>query len=196
MVVKQKQYTKLSGRSILSLQKSYLADDHLLIVDGHYKETYKRLYYDDIEAILVCPTSTGTIFAVLLILLGFLIALPIGFGNSDYLPLALIAVLPALIAGYILYGGGSALFGVQTAVQTVLINGVNNRRKARKAHTRLAAEIERVQGVLTESDLQTAVRGESPKEDVNGLKEDSEVAAASPPLPKSTPDDSLYKGLQ
>ena len=196
MVVKKKQYTKLSGRSTLSLQKSYLADDHLLIVDGHYKETYKRLYYDDIEAILICPTSTGTIFAVLLILLGFLMALPIGFGNSDYLPLALVAVLPALIAGYILYGGGSTLFGVQTAVQTVLINGVNNRRKARKARTRLAAEIERVQGVLTTSDLQTAVRGKSPKEDVNALKEDPEVAAPYPPPTKSNPDDSLYKGLQ
>ena len=91
METKRIKFTKFSGRSLFSVQKSYLMDDHLLVVDGHYKETYKRLYYKDIEAVLVCPTASGTVLACIWALTSICMIFPLllnGF-SVGYLVLAL-----------------------------------------------------------------------------------------------------------
>ncbi|CAA6676646.1 MULTISPECIES: hypothetical protein [unclassified Lentimonas] len=157
MAAKHIQYKKLSGRSLLSVQSAHLGDDHLLVVEGHYVETYKRLYYNDIEAILVCPTSSGKVMAILLTILSVCMILPVLFGGWDFLPLAVFGVIPAVFAGVLFYGRGSVLFGVKTAVQTVILDGVKSRRKANRVEAQLSAEIERVQGSLSEPDLQAAI---------------------------------------
>ena len=185
MAAKQKQYKKLSGRSTMSVQTAHLGDDHLLVVEGHYVETYKRLYYNDIEAILVCPTSSGKVMAILLTILSVCMIVPVLFGGWDFLPLAVIGVLPAVIAGVLFYGRGSVLFGVKTAVQTVVLDGVRSRRKANKVEALLSAEIERVQGVLAESDLQAAIYkdAESHRHRIGAwAKEPKAPAVAPPPL--------------
>lgn len=157
MAANQIQYKKLSGRSTLSVQTAHLADDHLLIVHGRYVETYKRLYYNDIEAILICPTKTSQVMAILLTIVSVCFILPVAFGGLDYWPFLIFSVLFGVFAGVLFYGRGSVLFGVKTAVQTVILDGVSSRRRADKAEALLGAEIERVQGVLTESALQSAI---------------------------------------
>ena len=157
MAANQIQYKKLSGRSTLSVQTAHLGDDHLLIVDGRYVETYKRLYYNDIEAILVCPTKTSQVMAILLTIVSVCFILPVVFGGMGYWPFLIFSVLFGVFAGVLFYGQGSVLFGVKTAVQTVILDGVSSRRKAYKAEALLGAEIERVQGVLTEQSLQSAI---------------------------------------
>ena len=120
--------------------------------------------------------------------------MPVMSGNFDYLPLALLAILPAFVAGAIFYGGGSVLFGVQTAVQSVRIDGLNSRRKAKKARKLLTAEIERVQGVLTEPALQAATRSESPKEDLNPSVNQPDTNVRMPPAYKSLEE--MYPGKE
>lgn len=181
----KQQYKKLSGRSLLSVQSAYLADDHLLIVDGRYVETYKRLYYKDIEAILICPTATGGVMQILLTLLSISFFIPAAFGGISYLPWAIFSVIFGAYAGVLFYGQGSALFGVKTAVQTVMLDGVTSRRKANKADVLLAAEVERAQGVLTEEALQAAIYkdAESHRHRIGAwAKEPKAPTAAPPPL--------------
>ena len=93
---------------------------------------------------------TGVIFS----LLTLCFILPAFWAGWEFLPLAIICGgASALVALVIFWGKGSVTFGVKTAVQTVVLKGVNTRRKAAKAEARLAAEIERVQGELTEEAL-------------------------------------------
>lgn len=150
-------YKKLSGRSSMSVQQAYLGDDHLLIVDGQFKEQYKRLAYGDIEAILVCPTKTGGVFALILLLCGIPMLLSWPIGGSDYVPLFIFGVIFSLFGAALLYGKGSVIFGVKTAVQTVVLSGINTRRKAAKAEVTLVAKIEHVQGALSDEQLQQAL---------------------------------------
>lgn len=180
MASKQTKYRKLSGRSTLSVQKSYLAEDHLLVVDGHYKETYRRLYFEDIEAILVCPTASGKVIAVIMTILSVcMMLLPI-LNGLDYLPLAIIlGIIPAIFAVALFYGGGSVLFGVQTAVQLAVLNGVNSQRKANKARRMLVAEVERVQGGLSASILQAGLKKDTNRE--KGSVQREEGASIPPP---------------
>jgi|GEM_PF-2145378 len=185
MEAKQTQYKKLSRRSLMSVQTAHLGEDHVLVVDGYYVETYKRLYYNDIEAILVCPTSTGKVMAILLTILSVCMITPVLLGGRGFLPLAVFGVIAAVYAGYLFYGQGSVLFGVKTAVQTVVLDGVKSRRKANKVEALLSAQIERVQGVLTESDLQAAIYkdAESHRHRVGAwAKEPKAPTVAPPPL--------------
>ena len=187
MASKQAQYTKLSGRSTFSVQKSFLAEDHLLVVDGHYTETYKRLYFKDIEAVLVCPTSSGMIIAAIMTLLSASLVL---LGITNDLLFTIPAIIPAIFAILLFYGGGSVRFGVQTAVQTVLLDGVKSKRKARKVKDQLVAQVERVQGVLTEPMLR-AVLQEGASHSLSGASQDPVEDVPAPP--ETTPAKSKTK---
>ena len=185
METKRIKFTKFSGRSLFSVQKSYLMEDHLLVVDGYYTESYKRLYYKDIEAVLVCPTASGMVFACIWAFISVCMFLPLlrnGF-SVGYLTLAFFGMFPAIFAGVLFYGGGSARFGIQTAVQTVLLDGIRSRRKARKVKQRLVEKVESVQGVLTESDLRAALQ-----EPVASMNNTSRAVANDlPPQPETIP---------
>ena len=192
MASKQTEYRKLSGRSTLSVQKSYLAEDHLLVVDGHYKETYKRLYFEDIEAIIVCPTASGKVIAVIMTILSVCMILSLVFNGLDYLLLAILGIIPAIFAVALFYGGGSVLFGVQTAVQLVVLDGVNSQRKAKKAKRTLIAEVERVQGELSVSMLQAALEIDTNRKEGSVQKEGSVPI----PPPSEDPEIKSFYGPQ
>ncbi|MGJ8652741.1 MAG: hypothetical protein ACSHX8_05670 [Opitutaceae bacterium] len=157
MAANEQIYKKLSGRSSMSVQQAYLGEDHVLVVDGQYKETYKRLAYEDIEAILVCPTKSAGVIALILLLCGIPMMLSWPVAGGDYVPMFIFGVIFSLFGVALLYGKGSVVFGIKTAVQTVVLSGINSQRKAVKAEAKLVAEIERVQGALTEEVLQQAL---------------------------------------
>lgn len=150
-----------------------------MVVDGHYKETYRRLYFEDIEAILVCPTASGKVIAVIMTILSVCMILPSALNGLDYLPLAIFGIIPAIFAVALFYGGGSVLFGVQTAVQLAVLNGVNSQRKANKARRMLVAEVERVQGGLSASILQAGLKKDTNRE--KGSVQREEGASIPPP---------------
>ncbi|MGJ8639111.1 MAG: hypothetical protein ACSHYA_06920 [Opitutaceae bacterium] len=185
-------YRKLSGRSSMSVQKVYLGDDHVLVVDGQYKETYKRLAYSDIEAILVCPTKSASVIALILLLMGIPMMLSLPISGVDLVPMFIFGLIFSLIGGALLYGKGSVVFGIKTSVQTVVINGVNSRRKAAKAEAKLVTEIERVQGILTDEALQQAIHEDPGRygRRVGGWTRQAESPTATPPPIKSSQSES------
>lgn len=151
-------YQKLSGRSTFSVQKAYLGADHLLIVDGFFKESAKRIQYNDIEAILICPTKGGSVLS-LLAGLGGLLFTGIALANwqtGSFVPWLIVAGVVWFLFGLGLYGKGSAVFGLQTAVQTVILSGLGTRRKSARARTQLSERIEAVQGRLSAEALRAA----------------------------------------
>lgn len=144
-------YEKLVGRSLFSVQSCYLADDHLLILDGRYRERAKRIRYQDIEVVLICPTKSGAVLSLISALVGFifLIVALSNAGSSALWVWMTLAVICWVVFGLGIYGKGSALMGIQTAVQTVQLEGVSNLRKAHKVAHRLNERIRSVQGEIS-----------------------------------------------
>lgn len=151
-------YKKISGRSTFSVQQAYLGEDHLLVVDGVYKEVSKRMRYEDIEAILICPTKSGAVLSMLTGLgtVLFTVVMLANLQNSSFVAWLIVAVVTGLIFGWGLYQRGSAVFGVQTAVQTVVLAGLGSRRKSARGLAQLAERVEAAQGRLSVEALQAA----------------------------------------
>ena len=151
-------YKKLSGRSAFSVQQAYLGEEHLVVVDGVYQERVKRIRYADIEAILICPTRSGAVLSLLTglgTLLLTIVALA-NLHNSSFMAWLIVAVISGMIFVWGMYQQGSAVFGVQTAVQTVILPGLGTKRKAAKALVQLTQRVEAVQGQLSAEALQAA----------------------------------------
>ena len=110
--------------------------------------------------------------------------LPSIFNGLTYLPLAIVGLIPLVFGLALFYGGGSVSFGVQTAVQLVVLDGVNSRRKAKKVVRLLAVEVEQVQGVVSASMLQAALEKDAYAEKVTSRQKES---AFMPPSSESSP---------
>ncbi|MDX2111649.1 MAG: hypothetical protein SFY80_15565 [Verrucomicrobiota bacterium] len=127
-----KTYKKLFGRSSFSVQKLYRGVDHLLLVDGQYREEYRRFYYKDIAGIVVRNTATwkvcNWIFGVLLFL--FLVG---SLSSSDAKPAFIIwfviVLLPFL---YNLLRGQTVQCAIKTVVRQEVIHCISRKSKAQK----------------------------------------------------------------
>lgn len=179
-------YKKFSGRSALNVQQAYLGPDHLLVVDGVYQERVKRIDYTDIQAILICPTKGGSILSLIYGLGGLLTT---GIALAEWQGGAFVFwLIPALVLwvlfGLGIYQRGSAVFGIQTAVQTVLLPGLSGRRKAERARQLLAERIVAAQGPLDEAALRTVRARRLTSERHAGPRS---LAAASPRVASMPP---------
>lgn len=177
-----KNMQKLFGNSATTLQSGYLAEDHLLIVDGRFQERYKRLKYADIQALLIRRTAAGKVVALCGGLAGFLfliIALT-QTGSSAWMAWGVIALVSWAIFAITLYGRGSAQMGVQTAVQTVFLEGVTTLRKAEKVAVALTARVEAVQGRLEPEALRAAL-------DQQRAERRAKYTVNRPPRPQTPP---------
>lgn len=115
----------------------YRAEDHLLLVEGHYVEEYRRFFHRDLQAALWTPDRlpAGLLGGLFALFTGGAVALfpggeewQIGIGVF----LAIPAVLILLRLLYVLACGGYCKFYLCTAAQQTLIPGVSTRRHARK----------------------------------------------------------------
>lgn len=174
------QYEKLVGRSLFSVQTCYLGSDHLLVLDGRYRERAKRIRYEDIEAVLICPTKSGGIFSLISALVGFILLIVAlsNAGSSALWVWMTLAVICWVVFGLGIYGKGSALMGIQTAVQTIQLEGVSNLRKAWKVGRRLNQRIRSVQGELTAEQIEAFKSQRRPK---------PTLSATPPPLSANPP---------
>jgi TM2 domain-containing membrane protein YozV len=155
-------------------------------VNGRYTAACRQLYYKDIEAILVTHTHT----ALLLGIVCFIVSLVFGILAFSYSrggafwPLLIVCIISALGMIFQIYTRGSSVFGVKTAVQTVIITGLNTRRRVERAEDMLANKIESVQGRLSIDDLRSAIE----------LAREEERAKAAEKIPKiSTPPPIIQK---
>src|SRR5215469_6093248 len=100
----------------------WLAKDHLLVVEFNgYTEKYRRFYFKDIQALIICKTKIGLIRAIVLGALGLFFGLLAVAMRDELVALcfmsgiALLLVVSAIADA--LYGP-TALCSLRTAVQT------------------------------------------------------------------------------
>ena len=139
----------------------WLGPDHLLLVewDGS-REYYRRLYYRDIQALVVRRTSEwvaiGVVLGVLVIIFGAL-AVTLAPDPSLYLPLVLAGICTLILAAY-LAGGPTCNCHMRTAVQTVELVSLQRLRQARKMLELLRPKVEEAQGRITVEELVTRLQ--------------------------------------
>lgn len=179
-MAKKKEYTKLAGPGLMAYQRLYKGPDHFLVIEGVYQETYRRLFYRDIQALIYSPKKAGTI-TTWISALCFLICLLGIVTNSDS-DLFAVWVVFATISGIVLLfsaiAGGTCSFAIKTPAQTLVLRGVSARRKARKLMRKVAEIVESVQGPLTQEALD---------ESFSRSHVARSVASTSFPTPEGTP---------
>lgn len=122
--------------------------DHLLMVESHLvSESYRRFYYKDIQAIVICRTQTGMIIGAVTVALGLIMGASAFFTPTVFSYfLGTMAVLFLIIGGLILLQGPTCRCVLRTAVQTQELTSLSHVRKAVKVLRKLQPIITAAQG--------------------------------------------------
>ena len=158
----QKTYEKLPGAGFCNgsfikfggLSKTYLGQDHLLVVDApsYVRENYKRIPYRDIEAIAVVRTLN---FGRRLTSIIFLLALAVFAIVSGNIVVRFLAQVFSILFGillvYELVKGPAARTMIRTRVQEAELGSCNRWRAAMKTLALLEPRILAAQGSEAET---------------------------------------------
>lgn len=169
MVAQENEYQRLTRpRSSFGVVTAgrfslWLGKDHVLCVQNqHFRESYKRFYFQDIQAIILRKTRTGMIWNIVWgsLMLAFAVTVivagpSLGFGIlvCGYV---ILLISPFLVINWM--RGPTCVCHFQTAVQTEEIPSLNRLRKARRIIARLRPLIEAVQGRLTPEGMAAGIR--------------------------------------
>lgn len=138
-------YKRLPGRGsgILNATSMWEADDHLLLVMSHrVNESYKRFFYRDIQAIVICHTNLGLVLNIVFGLLTALFAVAaIAAGSTAGVIFWVIAGLLLIPLVLNLLRGPTCICTLRTAVQTQPLPSLNRVRVAHKVLTRIQQKI-------------------------------------------------------
>lgn len=151
MAAKQRAYTKLTGKRLFFFVRCSLwqAADHLLWVQGNLmQEHYKRFYYKDIQAVILCRNRRRLLWSIVwgaLLGLSGLSGLAISSGGAGFVVLS--AVWALLLAINLLCGPSCDVY-LQTAVQLEKLTSLGRVRTAAKALDRIRTAAEQAQGAL------------------------------------------------
>jgi len=149
--------TRAKSRSMFgfvatSRSSLWVGRDHLLQIDTTgYTETYKRFYFRDIQALVLCKTDTWLFHAVVFAALASLFGLIAFFGGN---PIAAwifgsVAGVFALCLLFDLVAGPTSRSYLRTAVQKEMLVSLNRLRRTRRVFERLRPLITTAQGELT-----------------------------------------------
>ncbi len=134
-------YKRLPGRSgrFLFTTTLWTSADHLLLVYSHgVTESYRRFFYRDIQAIVICRTKNGLVMTLVLCLLGLVAGVPAFFVPVEgAVMFGIIAGLFFLMAAINHLQGPTCRCTLRTAVQTLELPSLHRVRSARKMLTRL-----------------------------------------------------------
>jgi hypothetical protein len=164
-----KEYRRLSGRGMRvdgnrffavsrSICSVWEGEDHLLLVDRMgYTETYKRLYFRDIQAVMIRKTAKAAVQNCVMSILALLFFL---WGTA-------VMNLPGRVTLWII-GGCFALFTlinllfgptcvtyIKTPVQNEQLPSLNRLRTARKAMNRIRPRLLEAQGAFTADEVKS-----------------------------------------
>lgn len=137
-------------------QSLWLAEDHLLSIDSaSYSEEYKRFYFRDIQAFLVCPTNRRAIWNGILAALLIMHLLVFGWMGASVTILAIVAVILAtpLVINNLL--GPACRVYLRTAVQVEELPSLGRIGRAHRVLERIRPLIATVQGPLTAEEVPT-----------------------------------------
>ncbi|MEO0793533.1 MAG: hypothetical protein AAFX93_00135 [Verrucomicrobiota bacterium] len=153
-------YKKVSSGGGFVRQKIFFGEDHMLVIDGQYTETYRRLYFDDIQAVVRCGNGYSIVLRVFLII--FMMFSAIGMlSSTDFFNwgalIFFVIFLSFLLNSF--WCKGSCDTAVKTPLQLVRLPSLNNVRKAEKFEAKLTEAVENKQGRLTSEVLQEALYG-------------------------------------
>lgn len=152
----------------------WLAPDHLLYVEAaEYRETWRRFYLKDIQALTLVRDNRSRFAAWLwggLALVSFFIALLFFLGGRDLLAGAIFMAFSALgfVLGLVitLWRGPSCEVAIQTAVQTQPLLAISTVREAETVFERLRQVITAAQGAVDPATLSGPAPAEKPVEGV------------------------------
>jgi len=138
-------YKRLPGRGngLLNATTLWEADDHLLLVMSHrVNESYKRFFYRDIQAIVICHTNLSIVVNIVFGVLTLLFAVAaIAAGSTVGIALWIVAGLLLIPLVMNLLRGPTCLCTLRTAVQTQPLPSLNRVRIAHKVLARLQQKI-------------------------------------------------------
>jgi hypothetical protein len=158
MTAAQKEYQRLPGQGTRAFNLDsctlWLARDHLLSVASTWiTERYKRFYFRDIRAIVLCETKTWvalnwvfglvTLFWLLIASMVFANASPGNFA-AGVVWTVVAAIFAACFIGN-LVAGATCVCEIHTAVQTEILPSLGRVRRARRIIARLKPLIEAAQ---------------------------------------------------
>lgn len=159
---------KIKARSAGGSATYWLGPDHLLIVtvDG-YNERYRRIYFRDVQAIIIRRTSTwiwmAVVMSLLLILAGIL---PISTGQLEgYIFGGIMITVVGVILVAHLIAGPTCGCRVVTAVQNRDLPHLNRWKPASRLLEALQAEVNRVQQPAAQATSSDAVETAAPPTD-------------------------------
>jgi len=142
-------YKRLPGRhnGLFYVTSLWEAEDHLLLVESYrVSESYRRFFYRDIQAVVICRTVAGL---VITIVMGVLAA---GFGalaalfEGPRVACVIFAAVFLALAVLEILRGPTCRSTLRTAVQTQRLPSLGRLRVARKAILRIQSRIEAAQG--------------------------------------------------
>lgn len=158
-----KRYKKLA-RSFLGANTLYQGSDHLLSIKSHsLSEDYLRLYYRDIQAVIIRKSIKGIILNLCFGILFLFFSIPafqLEGGWSGFF--FIITGCFLLLVSINLLRGPTCTFHVMTPVQTVGCPALGRTRKVTKVMKRLRPLIEGVQGTLLREALMNIDQEEKP----------------------------------
>lgn len=138
-------YQRLPGRSRQLFNDATLweGDDHLLFVQSHsVAEAYRRFFYRDIQAIVLCGTNTGLVASIALGVLAGAFGFGAAFSESAVaIALGIVAGVFLLLAVINVIQGPTCRCTLRTAVQTQELPSLNRIRTARRVLGRIQAKV-------------------------------------------------------
>ncbi len=178
----EKEYRRLPGRGrartgvsalVRTSSRLFLAKDHLLRVTSMgWMQTYKRFYFSDIQALVVCKTKRAMIWNIILGVLWFACVAAFAYGWSEPLfktvrrdstfyagawVTGVLAVGFTILFVINLLRGPSCLAQIQTPVSTEELPSLNRLGTAQKVFGQLRPLIEHAQGAISPDDLPAKV---------------------------------------
>lgn len=146
-------YKRLPGRSNGLLNSSTLweADDHLLLVESHrVTESYKRFFYRDIQAVVICQTKGGLVISIVLgVFTALFCVLAITSEAEPRIAFGVVAAFLLLLTLINHFRGPTCRTTLQTAVQTQELLSLNRLRNARKVLLRIQPKIANAQQAVS-----------------------------------------------
>lgn len=132
------------GRQLLSNTTLWESEDHLLAVNSHsVSESYRRFYFRDIQAIVICQTKAALITNIMLGVIMLAFGVPAMMTDIPGLRMFL-----GIIAGSFLVllvinmlRGPSCKCNLRTAVQTQDLPSLNRVYTARKVLAKVQAKV-------------------------------------------------------
>jgi hypothetical protein len=138
-------YQRLPGRSrqLFNYATLWESDDHLLFVQSHsVAEAYRRFFYRDIQAIVLCGTQTGLVTSIVLGVMAGAFGFWAAFSQTAVaIVLGVLAGVFLLLAIINVIQGPTCRCTLRTAVQTQELPSLNRIRTARRVLSRIQAKV-------------------------------------------------------